>query len=67
MEIRKDLSTLSYEELEKETNAVVSELQKNTLGIDQGASLYDYGKRLISEMEKRLDELSRKVTDQISK
>jgi|GEM_PF-877889 len=62
----KDLSKMSYEELEKEAADVVQKLSDSSLALDEASRLYDYGKSVLAEMDKRLDELSRKVTDTVS-
>ena len=41
-----DLSSLSYQDLEKEADSVLKKLQDPELGLDESKALYDYGKSL---------------------
>lgn len=60
-----DLSTKSYEELEKLSEEILSELSKDNIGLDDASSLYLKGKAILKEMENRLEKLSKEVTDTI--
>lgn len=61
-----DLSSLSYQDLEKEADSVLKKLQDPELGLDESKALYDYGKSLYKEMESRLDKLIAETKDDIS-
>ncbi len=60
-----DLSTKSYEELEKMSEDIMAELSKDNIGLDDSSSLYLKGKAVLKEMENRLAKLSKEVTDTI--
>ncbi len=60
-----DLSTKSYEELEKLSEDIMAELSKDNIGLDDASTLYLKGKAVLKEMENRLEKLSKEVTDTI--
>lgn len=60
-----DLSTKSYEELEKLSEDIMAELSKENIGLDDASTLYLKGKAVLKEMENRLEKLSKEVTDTI--
>ncbi len=60
-----DLSLKSYEELEKMSEDIMAELSKDNIGLDDASSLYLKGKTVLKEMEKRLEKLSKEVSDTI--
>ncbi len=60
-----DLSTKSYEELEKMSEDIMAELSKDNIGLDDSSALYLKGKAVLKEMENRLAKLSKEVTDTI--
>lgn len=63
--MKKDLSKLSYQELEEEANETLKKLGEVSLGLDEAAKLYEYGKIITKEMSKRLEELTSSVSDEI--
>ncbi|MBQ8143140.1 MAG: hypothetical protein IJ194_08340 [Bacilli bacterium] len=63
--MKKDLSKLSYQELEEEANETLKKLGEVSLGLDEAAKLYEYGKMITKEMSKRLEELTSSVSDEI--
>ncbi len=65
--MEKDLSKLSYEELEKEAEEVLKQLSDSSLPLDKAHEIYQYGKKISAEMDVRLEKLSKEVTDTISK
>lgn len=60
-----DLSTKSYEELEKMSEDIMAELSKDNIGLDDASALYLKGKSVLIEMENRLAKLSKEVSDTI--
>ncbi len=60
-----DLSTKSYEELEKMSEDIMAELSKDNIGLDDASALYLKGKSVLKEMENRLAKLSKEVSDTI--
>jgi exonuclease VII small subunit len=67
MEMKKDLEKLTYTELEKESEAVLAELSKADLPLDEAGKVYDYGKKVADAMEKKLAELSKSVSDTVER
>ncbi|MFA6586842.1 MAG: exodeoxyribonuclease VII small subunit [Bacilli bacterium] len=65
MEKKKDLSKCSYEELEKEASLAVTKLSESGLALDEATKLFEYGKSVLAEMEKRLADLEKKAADTI--
>lgn len=59
------LEKMDYAKLEEEANSVLEKLSKNDLPLDEASKLYEYGKEIYKEMEKRLAELEKNVTDTI--
>ncbi|MFA6829454.1 MAG: exodeoxyribonuclease VII small subunit [Bacilli bacterium] len=66
MATKKDLTKLSYQELEKESEVIIQSLSKDDLSLDEASKIYFYGKEVSAEMEKRLAELTKKVSDTVS-
>lgn len=62
-ETKKELSEMTYAELEKEAEETLTKLSDTSLPLDETAKLYEYGKKVSAEMEKRLAELEKSVTD----
>ena len=48
---KEDLSSKSYEELEKMAEEIMVELSKEGIGLDQSSKLYRQGKAVLKEME----------------
>ncbi|MFA6624473.1 MAG: exodeoxyribonuclease VII small subunit [Bacilli bacterium] len=65
MEFKKDLSKLSYEELEKEADLVLTELNKNDISLDMSTKVYEYGKKIAKAMDSTLKQLQKEVTDTV--
>lgn len=63
--IENPLEKMDYAKLEEEANSVLEKLSKNDLPLDEASKLYEYGKEIYKEMEKRLAELEKNVTDTI--
>lgn len=63
---KEDLSSKSYEELEKMSEEIMAELSKDGIGLDQSSLLYKQGKAVLKEMESRLEKLTKEVSDTIS-
>ena len=63
---KEDLSSKSYEELEKMAEQIMAELSKVGIGLDQSSKLYRQGKAVLKEMEDRLEKLTKEVSDTIS-
>ena len=61
----KKLEELNYEELEAEINHVLSRLADTSLPLDESASLYKYGKRIVAEMRNRIEKLQKETKDTI--
>ncbi len=59
------LETMTYAELEKEANAVLEKLQKADIGLDESKKEYDYGKKVLDEMEKRLAKMIADVQNEV--
>ena len=62
---KKDLTKLSYQELEDESESILKQLSDSEIGLDDSAKLYQYGKEVAEEMEKRLSSLEASVKDTI--
>jgi exodeoxyribonuclease VII small subunit len=62
-----DLSKLSYAQLEEEANKTLERLNKDDLPLDEASLVYEYGKKISAEMEKRLSELENSVSDTINR
>ena len=63
---KEDLSSKSYEELEKMAEEIMAELSNEGIGLDQSSKLYRQGKAVLKEMEDRLEKLTKEVSDTIS-
>jgi len=59
----KDLTKLSYGELEEEAEKTLEALGDTSLPLDEATKLYERGKKISAEMEKRLSDLEKSVTD----
>ncbi|MCI1735715.1 MAG: exodeoxyribonuclease VII small subunit [Bacilli bacterium] len=64
---KKDLTKLTYQELDNEADAVLKALSANDVSLDDANALYDYGKAISQEMQQRLAEMSKKVSDTVLK
>ena len=62
-----DLSKLSYAQLEEEANKTLEKLNDANLGLDEASQIYEYGKKVSAEMEKRLSDLEKSVTDTVNR
>lgn len=62
---KKDLTKMSYQELETEADNILKQLSDSQIGLDESAKLYQYGKEVSKEMEKRLTALEESVKDTI--
>ena len=62
---KKDLTKLSYDELEEESANVIEALNNESLGLDEASKIYEYGVSIYKEMEKRLSELEQNVTNTV--
>ncbi len=62
---KKEIKDYSYEELEKEIEDVLTKLSDSELGLDESTKLYKYGKDLIVQMENRLTQLEKEVSDKV--
>lgn len=62
-----ELKKMSYQELEKEADAVLEALSQEDVSLDNASKIYEYGKKVYAEMEARLAELEKNVTDTISR
>ncbi len=62
-----ELKKMSYQDLEKEADHVLEELSKEDLPLDDASRIYDYGKKVYQEMENRLAELEKNVSDTVSR
>ena len=62
-----DLSLLSYAELEKEASMTLERLNQDDLPLDEASKVYEYGKKISLEMEKRLSQLEQSVSDSINR
>ncbi len=62
-----ELKKMSYQELEKEADHVLAELSKEDLPLDDASKIFEYGKKVYAEMETRLSELEKSVTDTVSR
>lgn len=60
---QKDLSKLSYEELEKLANDIIDKLQDPNISLENVTQLYLDGQEVANTMEKRLNESLKKVKD----
>lgn len=63
----KDIKTMSYSELENESQEVLKRLNDSDLPLDEATKLFEYGLIISKEMELRLTELEKKVTDVIDR
>lgn len=63
----KNIKEMSYTELEEESNQVLKKLNDSDLPLDEATKLFEYGISLSKEMETRLTELEKKVTDVIDR
>ena len=57
----KDLEKASFEELEKEINEVLEKLKSDSISLDEADSLYKYGMKITSTMEKKITDLQKSV------
>lgn len=62
-----ELKKMSYQELEKEADGVLEALSQEDVSLDNASKIYEYGKKVYAEMEARLAELEKNVTDTISR
>ncbi len=62
-----ELKKMTYQDLEKEADHVLEELSKEDLPLDDASRIYDYGKKVYQEMETRLAELEKNVSDTVSR
>ncbi len=62
---KKDLTKMTYQELEEESDEILKKLSDSQIGLDESAKLYQYGKEVSKEMEKRLSSLEETVKDTI--
>ena len=60
-----DLTKLSYQQLEEESDNILKQLSDPEIGLDESAKLYQYGRQVAEEMDKRLSELEASVKDTI--
>ncbi|MFA6861269.1 MAG: exodeoxyribonuclease VII small subunit [Bacilli bacterium] len=65
MEKKSELAKMSYQDLEKEEENVLTKLSNSDLALDEATSLYEYGKSILKEMDKRLQDLAKSVTDTV--
>lgn len=59
----KDLTKLTYAQLEEEATKVLNALSDPSLPLDDATLLYEQGKKISSEMETRLSTLEKSLTD----
>lgn len=59
------LTKMTYAQLEEEASSVLEKLNDTSLPLDEATKIYQYGKDIYAEMEKRLAELQKSVTDTI--
>ncbi len=59
------LENKTYEELEKMSEEIMEKLSKEDLGLDESSRLYQEGKTVLEEMERRLEKLSKEVSDHV--
>ncbi len=62
-----ELKKMSYQELEKEADGVLEALSQEDVSLDNASKIYEYGKKVYTEMEARLAELEKNVSDTISR
>lgn len=62
---KKELKDMKYEELEARSKEVLKALSDTSLPLDEASKLYQEGKAIAKEMEKRLSDLEKSVTDTI--
>lgn len=62
-----ELKKMSYQELEKEADGVLEALSQEDVSLDNASKIYEYGKKVYAEMEARLAELEKNVSDTISR
>ncbi len=60
------LKDLSYAELEKESEEVLSRLNSEDLPLDEASKIYQYGQEIYREMENRLSALEEEVSHTIA-
>lgn len=60
-----ELKKLSYEELEKEEEETLKKLGEDSLALDKGNELYQYGKAVLKERDNRLSSLEKSVEDKV--
>lgn len=65
MNKKKDLTKLDYQGLENEANLILKQLSDSEIGLDESAKLYQYGREVGLEMEKRLSALEKTMKDTI--
>lgn len=65
MEKKNDYSKLSYQQLEEKMEEILTKLSQSDLPLDEATTLYEEGKKLSAEMEKRLSDLALKVSDKV--
>ncbi len=62
-----ELKKMNYQELEKEADGVLEALSQEDVSLDNASKIYEYGKKVYAEMEARLAELEKNVSDTISR
>lgn len=60
-----ELTALTYEQLEKLSEQILTQLSDSSLPLDKASALYKRGKAVSKEMEARLAALEKTVTDEI--
>lgn len=66
MEKKKDLSKLSYKELEEKADQVLKALQKEDLPLDEAEKLYKEGMDLYKAMDERLSAMLKERKDDVA-
>ena len=61
-----ELDKLTYAQLEEEAKNVLSSLSSEDISLDEASKIYEYGKLVSKEMEKRLAQLENSITDTIN-
>ncbi len=62
-----ELKKMTYQELEKEADGILEALSQEDVSLDNASKIYEYGKKVYAEMEARLAELEKNVSDTISR
>jgi exodeoxyribonuclease VII small subunit len=61
------LDKMTYQQLEEESSKVLESLNRDDIPLDEAAKLFEYGKKVYAEMEKRLSQLEKDVTDTVNR